>query len=50
MWHILARRQVHTGILKRHERNRPLGRPRRRWEHDNVTDLKERDGKVWTGG
>jgi hypothetical protein len=28
----------------------PLGRPRSRWEHDDITDLKEQDGRVWTGG
>jgi hypothetical protein len=27
-----------------------LGRPRRRWEYDEITDLKEQDGRVWTGG
>jgi len=46
----IGRRQVHTGFLKRHEGNRPLGRHGRRWEYDAITHLKEQDGRMWTGG
>jgi hypothetical protein len=31
------------------EGNRPLGRPRRRWENNIKMDLQKWDVKVWTG-
>jgi hypothetical protein len=33
----------------RPEGQRPLGRPRRRWEDNIKMDLKTRNGEAWTG-
>ena len=35
------RRCLHGVLVGRPERNRPLGRPRRRWEDNIKTDLQE---------
>jgi hypothetical protein len=40
---------VHTVLVERPERKRPLGRPRRRWEDNVKIDLREIriDGANW---
>ena len=37
-------RGVHRVLVGKPEGRRPLGRPRRRWEHNNKTDLQEVGG------
>ena len=34
-------RGVHRVLVRKHERKRPLGRPRRRWEDNIKMDLQE---------
>jgi len=34
---------------KRHKGKRPLGRPRRRWEHNVKKYLQEVEWKAWSG-
>jgi hypothetical protein len=43
------RRGVYRVLAGKHERKRPLGRPRRRWEGNIKTDLQEveRGGMYW---
>ena len=36
-----AGRDVHKVLVEKPEGNRPLGRPRRRWEDNNKMDLQE---------
>jgi hypothetical protein len=44
------KRTSYKTLVGKPEGNRPLGRPRRRWEDNIKTDLRERqDGVVWTG-
>jgi hypothetical protein len=38
------RRGVHRVVVGKPERNRPLGRPRRRWEHNIKMELQEVGG------
>jgi hypothetical protein len=50
MWHAWGKGGVFTVFsVGRHEGKRPLGRPRRRWEDNINTDLKEIgiDGANW---
>ena len=43
------RRGIYMVLVWKLERNRPLGRPRRRWEDNIKTDLQEWDVGVRTG-
>jgi hypothetical protein len=36
-------------LVEKPERNRPLGRPGRRWEDNVKMDLTENNRKLWTG-
>jgi hypothetical protein len=50
MWHAWGRGEVFTGFMVgRPEGNRPLGRPRRRWEDNIKMDVREIgiDGANW---
>jgi hypothetical protein len=42
---------VYTVLLGKHEKKRPLGRPRRRWEDNIKMNLQEmgREGMDWIG-
>ena len=42
-------RGVYRVLVEKPERKRPLGRPRRRWEENNKTDLQEVGWGVLTG-
>ena len=42
-------RGVHKGLVGKPEGNRPLGRPRRRWEDNIKMDLQEVGRGLWTG-
>jgi hypothetical protein len=35
MWHLRGRTEIHGILVVRTEGNKPLGRPRRRWEDNN---------------
>jgi hypothetical protein len=48
MWHVWERR-VYKGLVGKHEGKRPLGRPRRRWDHGIRIDLKEIGWEAWIG-
>jgi hypothetical protein len=39
---------IYNIVVGKSEREKPLGRPRRRWEDNIGTDLREMVGKVWT--
>jgi hypothetical protein len=43
------RRGVYRVLVGKLEGNRPLGKPRRRWEYNIKMDLQEGDVGVWTG-
>jgi hypothetical protein len=36
-------------FVRKHEGKRLLGRPMRRWEVNIIMDLREIEGRVWTG-
>ena len=44
MWRVWGRGDVCTGFWWGNLRERPLGRPRRRWEDNIKTDLQEEGG------
>ena len=46
---MVERRGVYGTLVGRPEERRPLGRPRRRWEHYITMDLQEVAGGTWTG-
>jgi hypothetical protein len=43
VWHMasMGTGEVRTVLVRKPQRNRPLGRPRRRCEHNTKMDLKE---------
>jgi hypothetical protein len=41
MWHAWEKRDVYKVLVGKPEGKRPLGRPRRRWEHGIRMDLRE---------
>jgi hypothetical protein len=42
-------RKVYKVLVGKPEGNRPLGRPRRRWEYGIIMDLREIGLGVWIG-
>ena len=46
-------RGVHRVLVGKPEEKRPLGRPRRRWEHNMKMDFRKREGVetgwIWLG-
>jgi hypothetical protein len=44
-----GKRGAYRVLVKKHERRRPLGRPRRGWENNIEMDLREVRWGVWTG-
>jgi hypothetical protein len=48
--HMGERRGVYRILVKENERNRPLGKPRRRREDNIKMDLQEVGCGAWTGG
>jgi hypothetical protein len=42
-------RSSHQILVRKHERKRPLGRPRHGWEDNIKLNLKERGTRMWTG-
>jgi hypothetical protein len=48
---VVERKGVHRVLVGKHERKRPLGRPRRRWKENIKMDLQEVEcGSMdWTG-
>ena len=44
MAHMGEGRGVHRVLVGKPEGTKPLGRPRRRWEDNNLTDLQEVEG------
>jgi len=44
-----GRRVVYRVLVWKHERRRPLGRPRRRWEDNIKMDLQEMEAGAWIG-
>jgi hypothetical protein len=49
MWHAWRRGEVYRVLVGRPEGNRPLERPRGRWDDNITVDLRERwiDGVNW---
>jgi hypothetical protein len=47
--HKEKRRGVYRILMGKYEGNRPLGRPRHRWEDTNKIDLQEVRCGEWTG-
>jgi hypothetical protein len=49
MWHVWGRGEVFTGFSLGGREQKPLGRPRRRWEDNIKMDLREIgiDGANW---
>jgi hypothetical protein len=45
----MGRRGMHIGYWWESQKERPLGRPRRRWVDNIKMDFGEIDGVVWTG-
>jgi len=43
------RRGVYSVLVGKPERERPLGRPRRKWEENMKMGLRDWDVGVWTG-
>jgi hypothetical protein len=43
------KRGAHRVLVGKHERKRPLGRPRSKWEDNIKMDLQERGWRAWTG-
>jgi hypothetical protein len=44
-----AKRNANGVLVEKPQRNRPLGRTRRRWEDNIEVNLKEKHGREWTG-
>jgi len=40
---------VYRVLVRKPERKRPLGRPRRKWKDNIKIDLQEVECRVWTG-
>ena len=47
--HRWGRSEIHTPLMEKPERKRPLGRLGHRWEDSIKIDLKTQDGVVWIG-
>jgi hypothetical protein len=43
------KRNAYKVFVSKPERQRPLGRPRHKWEKNIQMDFKEQDGRAWTG-
>jgi len=43
------KRCAYRVFVSKPEGNRPLGRPRHKWENGIQMDLKKQDGRAWTG-
>jgi hypothetical protein len=49
MWHAWERGETCTGFWWESQREKPLGRPRRRWEDGIIMDLREIVWGVYSG-